>query len=320
MKRLLGFVAVALAINAWAQDYPAKPVRLIVGFPPGGGGDLMARISAEQLTKKLGGSFVVVNMPGASATIAAAAVAKAPPDGYTLLHTTSPFTLSASLFKSIPYDPVADFTPIARVADGPYCVVVQSASPFNSLRDVIAHAKAKPGELNYGSGGSGSVSYLGVELLKSMAGIDIQHVPFTGLPAALSNVMGGQVHMSLPDLPSAVAQVKAGRLKMLAVTSAKRVPSLPEVPTVAESGLPGYEVLLWYGVLGPAGLPAAIRDKLQTALTEIYTRPEPAVVERLSALGVVATPAHSSQQFAAFIKSDLRFWEKLVDATGTPKQ
>ncbi len=314
---LLGIAFFAFASVACGQDYPSKPVRLLVGFPPGGGGDLLGRVTAEQLTRKLGGSFVVVNMPGASATIATAAVAKASPDGYTLLFTTSPFTLSASLFKSIPYDPINDFVPIARVADGPFCIVVQSSSPFNSLQDLVAYAKAQPGSLNYGSGGNGSVSYLAVELFKSMAGVNIQHVPFTGLPAAITNVIGGQVQMSLPDLPSAAGHVRAGRLKMLGVTSAKRIPALPGVPTVEEAGLPGYEVALWYGLLGPAALPPAIKDKLHSALAEVFASPDPTLVERLNAMGVVPAAAHTPEQFGSFLKSDLAFWKKLVDATGT---
>jgi tripartite-type tricarboxylate transporter receptor subunit TctC len=312
----VGLLLLSCALVAPAQDYPNRPVRLLVGFPPGGGGDLLGRVTAEQLTRKLGGSFVVVNMPGASATIASGAVAKAPADGYTLLFTTSPFTLSASLFKSIPYDPLKDFTPIARVADGPFALVVQSASQINSVQDLITAAKANPGSLNYGSGGNGSVSYLAVELFKTMAGVQIQHVPFTGLPAAIAAVIGGQVQLTLPDLPSAIGHVRAGRLKMLGVTSAKRIPTLPEVPTVSEAGLAGYQVALWYGLLAPAGLPKDVKDKLHSTLAGVFNAPEPALAERLTALGVLAAAPNTPEDFGEFLGSDLSFWKKLVDATG----
>ena len=314
---LLGLTLFGVASLVLGQDYPNRPVRLLVGFPPGGGGDLLGRVTAEQLSKKLGGSFIVVNMPGASATIATAAVAKAAPDGHTLLFTTSPFTLSASLFKSIPYDPIKDFAPIARVVDGPFCLVVRADSSIKSVGDLISQAKARPGMLNYGSGGNGSVSYLAVELFKSMAGVNIQHVPFTGLPAAIANVIGGQVEMSLPDLPSAMGHVRAGRLKMLGVTSTRRVPALPDVPTVSESGLAGYQVALWYGLLGPADLPHQIRDKLHSTLASIFNDPAPALAEQLNTFGVLPAQANTPEEFSAFLKQDLAFWKKLVDATGT---
>ena len=310
------FTSLGLTPCGLAQDYPSKPIRMLIGFPPGGGGDLVGRLTADQLSKKLDGSFVVVNMVGASATIAAGAVAKAAPDGYTLLFTTSPFTLSASLFEKIPYDPLKDFVPIARVADGPYCLVVQSSSQLDSVQDLIALAKTRPGQLNYGSGGNGSVSYFAVELFKSTAGVDLQHVPFTGLPAAIASVLGGQVQLTLPDLPSAIGHVRSGRLKMLAVTSAKRVPSLPNIPTVAESGVLGYEAALWYGLLAPAGLPTYIRTKLHAALAGTFNSPEPALSERLNNLGVLPATPNSPEDFATFLRADVEFWEKQVKNSG----
>ena len=299
-----------------AQDYPARPIRLLVGFPAGGGGDLMARVVGDQLSKKLDNPVVVVNMPGASATIATGHVAKAPPDGYTLLFTTSPFTLSASLFQTIPYDPIGDFAPIVRVAEGPYCLLVASSSPIGSVKDLIATAKAKPGTLNYGSGGNGSVSFFAVEMLKTKAGIDLQHVPFTGLPAAIAAVIGGQVQLTLPDLPSAISHVRSGRLKMIGVTSGKRVPSLPDVPTIAEAGVPGYEAALWYGLLAPRAVPRAVVQKLHGTITTIFSSPDKALAERLNNLGVVATAPHSPDDFAAFLKDDLAFWKQLVEQSG----
>ncbi|MCX7151014.1 MAG: tripartite tricarboxylate transporter substrate-binding protein [Proteobacteria bacterium] len=320
LKRFVnGIVLGLLLCTAGAgltQDYPTKPVRIVTGFPPGGGADLVARILADQLTKQLGGQFVVVNTVGASGTIAAGAVSKAEPDGYTLLLATTPFTLSPQLYKSVPYDALKGFTPIARVGDGPFGIVVQSQSSLQSISDVIAAARAKPGAINYGSGGTASTSQFAGELIKIMGKVDIQNIAYTGLPAALAALMGGQIDLAIADLPAVTGHVRAGRLRMLAVTSAQRIPMLPGVPTVAESGLPGYDVAIWYGLLAPDALPRPVRDRLQGAIAAIFKAPDKALLDQFTALGIVATPLNTPEQFADFIKTDFAFWKKLVTDAG----
>lgn len=319
MKMLRSFAALlcAGALNvAAAQDYPAKPVRMLVGFPPGGGADLVGRVLAEKLGKRLGTQFVVVNTTGASGAIAAGAAAKAEADGYTLLLATSPLTLVPQLSKSVPYDAMKSFAPIARIGDGPFCVVVQAESPIQSIADVIAIAKARPGTLNYGSGGTASTSQFAGELLRVMAKVDIQNVAYTGLPAALAAVMGGQIQLAFTDLPPALGQVRSGRLRMIAVTSAQRIAMLPGVPTVAESGVPGYQVSIWYGLLAPAGLPRAVSDRLQGAIAGIFASPDNALVDQFAALGLVPAPLNTPEQFAEFLTNDFAFWKKLAADVG----
>lgn len=315
MKRLLCAGLLLGAATAIAQDYPNKPVRILVGFPPGGGADLLGRVTADLLGRKLGSQFVVVNTVGASGAIAAGTAAKADADGYTLLFATSPLTLTPQLYKSVPYDALKSFTPIARIGDGPFCVVVQAESQFKSIADVVAAAKARPGTLNYGSGGTASTSQFAGELLRLMGKADIQNVAYTGLPAALAAVLGGQIQLAFTDLPPALGQVRSGRLRMIAVTSAQRVPMLPDVPTVAES-VPGYEVSIWYGLLAPAGIPAAARDRLQHALAEVFRSPDKALLEQFAGLGVVPSPLNTPDQFAEFLRNDFAFWKKLAADVG----
>jgi tripartite-type tricarboxylate transporter receptor subunit TctC len=304
---------------AFAQPYPSKPVRILVGFPPGGGADLVGRLVADQLAKQLGGSFVMVNQVGASGAVAAGVAAKAEPDGYTLLAATSPLTLTPHVYKTVPYDALKSFTPIARTADGPFGVVVSAESPFHSVADVIAAAKARPGQLNYGSGGTASTSQFAGELLRVTAKVDIQNVAYTGLPAALAAVLGGQIQLAFTDLPPALGQVRAGKLRMIAVTSATRIPILPDVPTVAESGVPGYQLSLWYGLLAPAGLPKAVVERLEGALGAAFRSPDKALVEQFANLGVVPAPVNTSEEFSEFLRKDYGFWEKLTADVGVKR-
>jgi tripartite-type tricarboxylate transporter receptor subunit TctC len=299
-----------------AQDYPSKPVRILVGFPPGAGTDLVGRLVAEQLSKSLGNPFVGVNTVGASGAIAAATAAKADPDGYTLLLAATPLTLAPQLNKTMPYDALKSFTPIARIAESPLCVVVQAESPLQSIADVIATAKAKPGALNYGSGGTASTSQFAGELLRVMAKVDIQNVAYTGLPAALAAVLGGQIQMAFTDLPPALAQVRGGRLRMIAVTTAQRIAMLPNVPTVAESGVPGYQVAVWYGLAAPAGLPKPVLDKLHGAIAGALASPDKALVEQFASLGVVPVPVNTPEQFSEFLRNDFAFWKKAAADIG----
>jgi tripartite-type tricarboxylate transporter receptor subunit TctC len=308
--------AVLIASLAIAQDYPGKPVRILVGFPPGAGTDLVGRLVADQLSKSLGSQFLVVNTVGASGAIAAGTAAKSEPDGYTLLLAATPLTLTPQLNKSMPYDALKSFTPIARIAESPLCVVVQAESPLQSIADIITMAKAKPGALNYGSGGTASTSQFAGELLRVMAKVDIQNVAYTGLPAAVAAVLGGQIQMAFTDLPPALGPVRAGRLRMIAVTSAQRVAMLPSVPTVAESGVPGYQVAVWYGLAAPAGLPKPVLDKLQGAIVGALGSPEKALVDQFAAIGVVPVPVNTPEQFAEFLRNDFAFWKKLAADIG----
>lgn len=320
LKRFAGWICLGLLLDAagiaFAQDYPTRPVRITAGFPPGSSADLVSRIMADQLARQLGGQVVVVNTVGASGTIAAGAVAKANADGYTLLLTTSVLMLSPHLYKSVPYDALKSFTPIARVGNTPFCIVVQSQSTMQSIRDIIAEAKAKPGSLNYGAGGSASTGWFAGALLNRMANVEIQSVAYTGLPAALTALIGGQVQMVVSDLPSTIGHVRSGRLRMIAVTSAQRMDILPDVPTVAESGLPGYEVVNWYGLLAPNALPGPVLDRLQGAIAAIFKSPEKALLDQFAGLGLVPPPLNTPEQFAEYLRADFEFWKKLVADTG----
>jgi tripartite-type tricarboxylate transporter receptor subunit TctC len=307
---LLFFMGAALA-----QPYPAKPVRMVVGFPPGGGADLVGRLLAEQLGRQLGAQFVVVNTVGASGAIAAASVTKADADGHTLFLATTPLTLTPHL-NNVAYDALKGFTPIARIAEGPFAVVVQAESPYLTTADVVAAARAKPGQLNYGSGGAASTSQFAGELLRSMAKVDIQNIAYTGLPAALAAVLGGQIQLAITDLPPALGLVRAGRLRILGMTSAERVAMLPDVPTVSESGVPGYQIAIWYGLLGPAGLPKNVSDRLEGAVAGIFRSPDKALVDQFAGLGVVPAALNSPEEFTRFLARDFEFWKKLTAEVG----
>jgi tripartite-type tricarboxylate transporter receptor subunit TctC len=314
--RALLLALLVVATPSWAQSYPVKPVRMIVGFPPGGGADLVGRVLAAELGKHLGAQFVVVNTPGASGAIAASAVTKSDADGYTVFLATTPLTLTPHL-NPVSYDALKGFTPLARIADGPFAVVVRDESPYRSVADIVAAAKAAPGRLNYGSGGAASTSQFAGELLRSMAKVDIQNIAYTGLPAALAAVLGGQIDFAITDLPPALGQIRSGRLRMIGTTSAERLAMLPSVPTVAESGVPGYQMSIWYGLLGPAGLPKPVIDRLQGAVAGIFRAPDKTLIEQFAHLGVVPAPLNSADEFKRFLVTDYGFWQKLSAEVGT---
>ena len=303
------------ATTAWGQQYPAKPVRMLVGFPPGGGADLVARLLGAELGKQLGVQFVVVNNAGASGAIAASAVTKSEPDGYTLFVATTPLTLTPHL-NPVAYDALKGFTPVARIADGPFAVTVKEESPWHTVADVIAAAKARPGQVNYGSGGTASTSQFAGELLRAMAKIDIQNVAYTGLPAALAAVLGGQIELAITDLPPALGHIRSGRLRVIAITSAERLAMLPKVPTVDESGVPGYRMSIWYGLLGPAAMPKPVIDRLQAAVAAIFQAPDKALVDQFANLGVVPASLNTPDEFARFVSVDYEFWKKLTAEVG----
>lgn len=297
-----------------AQDYPSKPVRFVVPFAPGGTTDVLARLVGERLSASLGQQFVVDNKPGAGGNVGTAQVAKAEPDGYTLLMgTVGTHAINASIYPSLPYDPVQDFAPVTLVATVPNVLVVNPEVPANSVAELIALAKEKPGELNFASSGNGSSIHLSGELFKAMTGVDIVHVPYKGSGPAVIDLLGGQVQMMFDNLPSSAPQIKAGKLRPLGVTSKERSPTLPDVPTIAEAGVPGYEALSWFGVLVPAGTPEAIVAKLRDEIAEALA--DPAMRERFAELGAVPvgdTPA----EFADFISAETAKWAKVVAEAG----
>ncbi|RDI17741.1 tripartite-type tricarboxylate transporter receptor subunit TctC [Pseudacidovorax intermedius] len=275
----------ALAPMAWAQTYPAKPITLVVGFAPGGSGDILARLMGDALGKALGQTVVVDNRPGAGATIATSYVATAPADGYTLLFVTSGFPGSTSLYPKLNYDTVKTFAPVAKVGASPIVVVVPAASPFKDFRAVLDAARKSPGKLNYAAGGGGATTTsLAAEFLKSDAKVDMQMIPYKGSGPALTALLAGEVDLGFDIPSSALPHIQTGKLRALAVTTAKRSAVLPEVPTVAELAVPGFEVTGWFGILAPAATPPAIVDRLNREVNAALA--QPAVQQRLKALGV----------------------------------
>jgi tripartite-type tricarboxylate transporter receptor subunit TctC len=296
------------------QPYPTEPVRVLVGYTAGGAGDLIARLAASKFSEVLGQSFVVENRPGASATIAAAAVARAKPDGYTLFVNTAPDSAIApvTMADRIQYNVARDFEPIGRIVVVPSVLVVRPDSPFNSVADIIAYAKKNPGKLTYASFGNGTSAHMSAELLKSMAGIDIMHVPFKGSAPALSELLAGRVDILFDTFASAFSQVKAGKLRALGVTSAQRVPEAQDIPTMSEQpGLKGFVSQSFIGVVAPAGIPDNVKATLSTALQKIMSMPE--VRDRIVKMGMVPLPS-TPEEYKAFIASETDRNEKLIKA------
>jgi tripartite-type tricarboxylate transporter receptor subunit TctC len=302
---------------AAAQAYPSRPIKLIVPFPPGGNSDLLARFLGQRMSEVMGQQFVVENRAGAGAVIGTEALAKSPPDGYSLMLADMTLTISQAVFGKVPYDPLRDFTPITLVARAPQWLFVNSAVPATTARELIALAKAKPGTLKIGSAGNGSGPHLLGELFVHGAGVDILHVPYRGTGPAVAAVVAGEVDMVLTSMPAALGFVKAGRLRPVAVTTATRHKSFPDVPTFAESGVPELVLTHWLGVLAPAGLPAPIQERLRKEFIAVVN--EPSTLERYAGLGL--DPATSTpEEFQAVIASDLKRWAAVVkQANITPQ-
>ena len=312
-KAFLVCLAIA-STGVLAQQYPSRPVRIVVPLSPGGFADTPARMLAPRLSDQFGRQFFVENRPGAGSTIGADFVAKAAPDGYTLLLTGTPHVISAHLYKKLPYDALKDFTPIALIASGPYALVVNPRElPVSSVRELIAAAKAQPGKIDYASSGNGSAQHLVSALFNSMAGIDLNHVPYKGSAPAMQDLLGGQVKVSFAGVPNVLAHVRSGRLRALAVSTPKRWSELPEVPTVAEAGVPGYEATLWLNLSGPAGLPAEIVQRLAGEIGKTLQDPE--VQNNFRAAGVEAT-SMGPQELNAFIRTEHEKWGRVVRETG----
>jgi tripartite-type tricarboxylate transporter receptor subunit TctC len=307
---------------AWAQtpasgratNYPARTVRVLVGFAAGGGIDAMARFYSQKFTESLGQSFVVDNRPGATGNIGADLVAKASPDGYTLLMTSTVHALNASMFAKLPFDPVKDFAPISTVATTPDCIAVHPSLPVKSLPELIALAKAKPNGLNYASAGTGTLMHVGMELFDTMAGIKLAHVPYNGAGPSTIAVIGGQVPVLSTSLGTALPHAKVGKLRMLAVTSATRTPLAPEFPSVAEAaGLPGYEALTWVVLLAPAGTPPGVINKMNAEIERLQR-----VYEVREQLASQAWDAYrdTPSVVVEFIKTEIVKWNKVIRASG----
>ena len=318
MKRVvslvLGFALAFAASHASAQAWPAKPIKWIVPFAPGGTTDILARTVGDKLAIALGQPVIVENKPGAGGGLGADFVAKAAPDGYTLLGgTISTNAINASLYKDLPYDPVKDFIPITLIARVPNMLVVNNDVPAKSVAELIALLKKNPGKYTFASSGNGTSQHLSGELFKGMAGVDMQHIPYKGSPPALQDVMGGNVTMTFDNITTAWPLAKGGKLRALGVTTAKRSPAAPDVPTIAEAGVVGYEIGSWQGVFAPAGTPPEIVKRLNTEIVKIINLPE--VREKLLVLG--AEPVgNSSEEFALFVKSEVAKWGDIVKKSG----
>ena len=312
LATLLCALFASLPFSAAAQQYPSKPVRIIVPFAPGGGSDFIARFMAQRLTESLGSQVIVENKPGAGGVIGIEQGVKSAADGYTLVLIASSYTVNPSVYK-LSFDPVADITPIIQISQGPLLVVVNPALPVKNIKDLIALAKAKPGELTFASSGQGSVIHLATELFGTMAKVKMNHIPYKGTGPALTDTLSGQTSVFFSSIASAMPHVKAGKLRAVAVTTAKRIPALPEVPTVAESGVPGYDVVLWHGLIGPKGLPRAVVDRINGDVTKSLNLKETA--EQLQNDGV-APAGGTPEQFAAQIKMEIGVWRKVAADAG----
>lgn len=300
--------------SALAQAYPTKPVTIIVPFAAGGTTDILARIIGQALTAELGQSVVVDNRAGAGGNIGGQAAAKAAPDGHTLfMGTVGTHAINASLYKKMPFDPVKDFAPLTRVANVPNLLVANPAQPYKSVKDLIAYAKANPGKVNFGSSGNGSSIHLSGELFKSLAKVDMQHVPYKGSAPAVTDLMGNQIGIMFDNMPSAIQHVRSGSLVPLAVTTAKRSPELPNVPTIAEAGVPGYEATSWFGMFAPAGTPAPVLAKLNAAIVKVLAQPD--VKKKINEQGAEVY-SETPEQFAAFIQAESVKWGKVVKESG----
>jgi tripartite-type tricarboxylate transporter receptor subunit TctC len=316
---MMGGATAALPV-AWpgiarADDYPSRPVTIVVPYTPGGSTEILARIVALHLGARLGQSFIVENKPGAGTVIGTTTVAKAAPDGYTLLMATpTPMAINVKVHKQLPYDPATDFVPLAMVAGAPFVLIVNPALPVHSVKELIAYAKEHPGKLSYGSGGVGAPHHLYAELLKSMTGINMTHVPYKGSLPALNDVVAGHIDLMFCDIPPAIGMIKTGRVRVLGVSTKARVDTFPDVPSIAEAGVPGFDVAGWFMVVAPAQTPPAIVAKLHDAMKAVLAKPE--VKQQIAKLSLVPLTSPSIEEMKAFVKSEIARWGKVVEAAG----
>ncbi len=308
----LAFALQCLVTSSFAADYPARPIRLVVPYAPGGGADSVARIVARKMSESIGQPIVIDNKGGAGSILGTDIVAKAEPDGYTLLLGQSgPISINPAVYKSLPYDPVKDFAPVAMTTAYPYILVVNADLPVTSLQEFVALARSKPGTMNYGSTGVGAANHLVAELFNAKAGLKMTHVPYRGTALAVGDLLSGQLTMVFGDPISVLSQIKAGKLRALAVTSLERSAVAPEVPTVAESGYPGFEALAWHGILAPAKTPPAIVKKLNEEIAKALADP---ATKKLLEDQAMQTVGNSPEAFAAFIQKDIVLWKAVATA------
>lgn len=320
LQRFAAAIAAAGLLGApgsYAQQYPAKPIRLIVPFAPGGGTDIIARLVAQELSQSWQQTVVVDNRGGGGGTIGTALAAKANADGYTMVLCSLGLSYAPALYTKLPYDTERDLAPVSLVATQPFVYVALPSLGVSSMKELVALARSKPGEIRYGSGGTGASSHLGTELLRTMTGIDLTHVPYKGTGPALTAMLGGEIHVQLIGISSVVPHLKSGRMRALAVSGGKRSSAAPEIPTVAESGVPGYEFDVWYGMLFPAGTPQPIIGKANAGINEVLK--SPALKERFAASGLEAA-GNTPEQFGRMLRSEIVKWRKVVETANIPVQ
>jgi tripartite-type tricarboxylate transporter receptor subunit TctC len=305
-----------LVSPAWSQPaYPSRTIKMIVPYPAGGTTDFLGRLVADQLKTGLGAVVVVENKPGAGTTLGAEQVARSEPDGYTLLMATSTtLAINRTLYRKLPYDPVKDFTPIALLAGVPFALIINPTLPARTLTEFIAYAKSKPGDLAYGSAGNGSPQHLGAEMLKTAAGIDIRHVPYRGSVPAMLDVIAGHIPFMIVDLQPALQQIREGKVRVLGVTTPKRVAAAPDIPTLSEAGLLGFELVAWQGVVAPAGLPRGIVDQLAGQIAKLVA--DPATRDKLTTLSLEPLSGSTPDGFAAYVKAEVDRWAVVVKNSG----
>ncbi len=313
IKQLLAGVAMAAALSVSAQTFPSKPVTIVVPFSPGGATDILSRMLAERLNKRLGQPVIVENKPGGGTMIASEHVAKAAPDGHTLLLAASSLGIAPSLYSKVNYDAIKDFTPVSQVASVVHVLVVHPSLPAKNVGELVSWLKANPTKANYGSVGAGTSTHLEAELFNSVAGVKMEHIPYKGSAPALTDMVGGQLQVMFDAYASSGPFIKDGKVRLLAVTTAQRSKSLPDTPTVAESGLPGYEAMPWLGLVAPAKTPAPVVQKLYTELNEVLKEPE--VQARFRSLGLDIIGS-KPEEFSAFLRSDIVKWAKVIKDSG----
>lgn len=313
MKRIALFAAALAFAGAALAQYPERPIRIIVPFGPGGFTDVAARILQKELAPALGQSIIIENKPGAGSTIGTAEVSKAKPDGYTLVMVSTTHVISPHLYRQMPYDALRDFTPVMKLAEGPYVLVVHPSLNVKTVGELIAAARREPGKIDYASSGNGSAQHLVGALFTTMANANLNHVPYKGSNQAMNDVVGGQVKVSFVGVPNALPNLNSGKLKALGVSTRKRYAELPDVPTIEEAGVPGYDATVWLGLLAPPGTPREIVQKLSTEITKVLSSAE---ARRLMASAGVDVAASSPEDFAKLLKSEHDRWGKVVKETG----
>jgi tripartite-type tricarboxylate transporter receptor subunit TctC len=315
IKSLAALLICIVSTPSIGQDYPSKPIRMVVGFPPGGGTDVVARILAPRLSELLGQPLVIDNRPGATGTVAAGQVAKSPPDGYTIMmgH-VSVNAIAPALFSNLSYDVLKDFAPIAICAAVPHLVTVHPSLQVSSLKELVSQLKSQPGKLTFPSAGNGSMPHLAGEIFKSLAGVQVLHVPYKGSGQSMQDLLGGQHLVAFDTMPASSPHVRSGKLRALAVSSAARVPSFPEVPTAEEAGLPGYQVTTWYGLFAPAGTPPAVVKRLHAEAVKAMQTPD--TKAKLEGIGADGTVSRSPEEFAALVRADTARYAKIVKDIG----